>query len=175
MNPGTSSIRMVPVRGLRLLWLLLLVATATIGAAWYFQLVLGYLPCELCFKERIPYYVGIALAALGLLSAALTGRSVPPRLFALLAGLTFLAGAGLGFYHAGVEWHFWAGPSDCTGSLSGLSGKAGDLMSAMQSTRVVACDEAHWWFLGLSFAGWNAVISAFLALLGFGAFLRLRP
>ncbi|HAH66070.1 MAG TPA: disulfide bond formation protein B, partial [Rhizobiales bacterium] len=28
---------------------------------------------------------------------------------------------------------------------------------------VIRCDEASWRFLFLSFAGWNAVVSAFLA------------
>jgi disulfide bond formation protein DsbB len=34
----------------------------------------------------------------------------------------------------------------------------------------VACDEAAWRFFGLSFAGWNAVLSLLLAgLAGYGA------
>ena len=30
-------------------------------------------------------------------------------------------------------------------------------------TPIIRCDEASWRFLWLSFAGWNAVVSAFLA------------
>ena len=29
-------------------------AAATVGAAWVYQ-SLGYAPCELCLKERLPY------------------------------------------------------------------------------------------------------------------------
>ncbi|MGZ8417342.1 MAG: disulfide bond formation protein B, partial [Methyloceanibacter sp.] len=37
-------------------------------------------------------------------------------------------------------------------------------------TPIIRCDEASWRFLGLSFAGWNAVASAFLAAVAaFGA------
>jgi disulfide bond formation protein DsbB len=40
-------------------------------------------------------------------------------------------------------------------------------------TPVIRCDEASWWFLGLSFAGWNAVVSAALAAIAaFGATRR---
>jgi disulfide bond formation protein DsbB len=40
-------------------------------------------------------------------------------------------------------------------------------------TPVIRCDEAPWHFLGLSFAGWNAVVSAALALVAlFGATRR---
>jgi disulfide bond formation protein DsbB len=40
-------------------------------------------------------------------------------------------------------------------------------------TPVIRCDEASWRFLGLSFAGWNAMVSAGLALVAaFGATRR---
>ena len=74
----------------------------------------------------------------------------------------FLANAGLGVYHAGVEWKFWAGPDTCA-AAQGLSTSAGGLLESIEKTRVVRCDEAPWHFLGLSFAGWNVLISLALA------------
>jgi len=161
-----------PARGLAPLWLLALVAIATIGGAWYSQLVVGFIPCELCLKQRIPYYVGIPVALIGIVLAAmgLTGRTV--RWFALAAAAVFLVSIGLGAYHAGVEWHFWLGPADCGGGAA-TPGKVGDLLSAMQSARIVSCTEAAWRFLGISFAGWNAIVSALLAALGLTSFVRL--
>ena len=41
--------------------LVALAAAATVGGAWLFQLA-GYSPCELCLKQRVPYYVGVPLA-----------------------------------------------------------------------------------------------------------------
>src|SRR5215470_9678892 len=88
---------------------------ATILGAWFFQYVLHYLPCPLCFEQRKPYYIAIPLALIVALAAA---RSAPRRLviggLGLLA-LIMLVSAGLGVYHAGIEWQFWAGPADCTG------------------------------------------------------------
>ena len=76
--------------------------------------------------------------------------------------------AGLGAYHSGVEWGFFAGPSDCGGGSGAAAGSVGDFMNQLQTTRVVSCTEAAWRFLGLSLAGWNVLIS-----LGLAAFAAL--
>ena len=69
-----------------------------------------------------------------------------------------LGNAGLGTYHSGVEWGFWQGPTDCTGPVVNL-GSAGDLLSRLDTVKVVRCDEVQWRFLGLSLAGYNVLIS----------------
>jgi disulfide bond formation protein DsbB len=131
---------------------------ATILGAYFFQYVLGYLPCPLCFEQRIPYYIAVPLA----LVVALAATWSAPRP-AVIGGLALLAlimavSTGLGVYHAGVEWKWWPGPADCSGPLSGM-GSAGDLLQRMQSQTVVRCDDAAWRFLGISLAGYNALIS----------------
>ena len=140
----------------------LVVAAATIAGAWYFQLVLGLQPCPLCLEQRYAYYLAIPLAALTALAA---GQNAPRSL--LIAGLAVLAlaalaNAVLGAYHAGVEWKFWPGPSDCTGPVGNL-GSAGSLLDRLDTTKVVMCDEVQWTFLGLSLAGYNVLISLLMA------------
>jgi disulfide bond formation protein DsbB len=78
-----------------------------------------------------------------------------------------LWGAVIGAYHAGLEWHLWAGPTDCSGSLSGLSAN-GSLLEQLHSVNVVRCDQPSWRFLGISLAGYNVLIS--LALVAIAAF-----
>ena len=73
-----------------------------------------------------------------------------------------LCGAALAAYHAGVEWHFWAGPTDCSGPLSNLTAK-GSLLDQLRSVNVVRCDTVSWRFLGISLAGYNVLISLMLA------------
>ena len=80
----------------------------------------------------------------------------------LLVGAGFLANAGLGTYHAGVEWKFWPGPDTCAGAAQPLS-TGGGLLEDLAATRVIRCDEAPWQFLGLSLAGWNVAASLLLA------------
>jgi len=134
---------------------------ATIAAAWGFQVIGGFVPCKLCLEERWAYYAGLPLLLAGLLIA---GRALgPARLLFALAGVVFLAGAGLAIYHAGAEWNFWPGPTDCGGGVGPVT-DAGNLLAAMQHTRLVSCTEASFRLFGLSFAGWNVVMSLLVAL-----------
>jgi disulfide bond formation protein DsbB len=137
-----------------------IVATLTIGGALVFQHVLGYQPCKLCLEQRYPYYLGIPVA---LAAAFLPSRVARMCLYGLAA--IFLASAVLGAYHAGVEWGFWLGPSDCGGPSGAASGSVSDMLSQLNRIRVVSCTEAAWRFLGLSLAGWNVLISVGLAVL----------
>ena len=156
----------------RLIALAFVIGLGTIAAAWGYQIIGGYVPCKLCYQQRIPYYVGLPIL---LLALAVIGRNPSlSRLLAGLGGVVFLVGFGLGSYHAGAEWGFWPGPSDCGGGVGPVT-DAGSLLAQMRSTRIVSCTEATWRLFGLSFAGWNAALS--LAVCGLavtGALARRR-
>lgn len=135
---------------------------ATILGAWFLQYALDLKPCPLCLEQRIPYYVAIPLAVI----VAIAALRHAPRGY-LTAGLGALAlawliDAGLGTYHAGVEWKWWIGPTDCSGPLDSL-GSTKDLLQDLQTISPVRCDQAAWRFLGLSLAGYNVLISLALA------------
>jgi len=159
------------VTPLRIAVAILIIAAGSIAGAWIFQ-ALGYVPCELCLKERIPYYAGIVLAAFAALLSVSGRTRFLPAVFAGLA-VIFAAGAALGVYHSGVEWGFWPGPSDCTGAFDG-AGSVNDFLKQLQSVKVARCDVVSLRVFGLSLAVWNAAISIFLA--GLSAFaLTLNP
>jgi disulfide bond formation protein DsbB len=143
--------------------LILLIAAATIAGAWIFQ-AFGIAPCELCLSERIPYYVGVPVAALTLIFALRESKALMLVGFILLF-LIFAFSAGFGIYHAGVEWHFWEGPTACTGSTMTKATSMQDFMNQLRTVKVVRCDAVAIRILGLSLAGWNAVISAALAVI----------
>jgi len=141
-----------------------LIAAATIAGAWFFQLVLDIVPCPMCLEQRWAYYAVIPLAVL----IAVAAKAGVPRNL-LLAGLALIALAALcnaafGAYHAGVEWKFWAGPSSCTGPGLNLGG-GGSLLDQLDKVKVVPCDVVQWRFLGISLAGYNALISLLMAAL----------
>ncbi len=118
-------------------------------------------PCPLCLEQRYVYYLAIPLVALIALGAS---RGVSRRLLGLglvVLALALLANAGLGVYHAGVEWGFWQGPTDCTGPITDLGG--GSLLDSLNKVKVIRCDEVQWRFLGLSLAGYNVLISLAMA------------
>jgi disulfide bond formation protein DsbB len=146
-------------------------STVVVLGASFFQHVVGIPPCPLCLEQRIPHYIAVPLA---LVVALVAWRRAPPPLtalgFAALA-LAMLTAAGIGAYHAGVEWGFWAGPTDCTGEIAPF-GNAGSLLSQMQTTSVIRCDVVLFRFLGLSLAGWNAVMSTGLALVALWGLAR---
>ncbi len=131
----------------------------TILGAWGFELIGGYEPCELCLGQRIPYYVGLPLLVL-----IIGGWSkIPAKLriaMTLVVAAIFLWSTYLGAFHAGVEWKFWPGPTACAGTGEGLDFSA---LSSINDARVVPCDDPEFRFLGLSFAGYNALISALIA------------
>jgi disulfide bond formation protein DsbB len=140
---------------------LLALATAghigLLGGAFLFQFA-GYAPCTMCLWQRWPHAAAIVLGV-----AALAG--LWPRAMAALAAVAALVTGGIGVFHAGVEQGWWEGPSSCTGGGDGLSGLSGaDLLSVETAETIVMCDEIVWQ-LGLSMAGWNAVISFGLAAL----------
>jgi disulfide bond formation protein DsbB len=130
------------------------ISAALILGALGFQYIGGYPPCEMCMWQRYPHFAAIVAGLGG--GLLLTNGALPQNLAKPIAALTalFVAATGLiGVYHAGVEWHWWAGPSACTGSVIQLAGKL-DL-----NAHVVSCDHAAWRLFGISMAGYNAVIS----------------
>jgi disulfide bond formation protein DsbB len=139
-----------------------IIAAATLAGAWFFELVLDIRPCPLCLEQRYAYYLIFPVAALLVIA---TVKRAPRPL--LLAGfgivvLAALANAWLGGYHAGVEWKFWQGPTDCSGPIGNL-GSAGNLLERLDTVKVIRCDEVQWRFLGLSLAGYNVLISLLIA------------
>jgi disulfide bond formation protein DsbB len=149
------------------------IAAATLAGAWFFQLVLGLVPCPLCLEQRYAYYLAVPLGALVVVAAA---KDAPRGV--VLAGLALLAlaafgNAGLGAYHAGVEWKFWPGPTECTGPVGNL-GSAGNLPERLDTVKVIRCDEVQWTFLGLSLAGYNVLISLLMAAIALWGLVSAR-
>jgi disulfide bond formation protein DsbB len=154
--------------------LILVGGLAAILAAWGFELIGGYAPCKLCLEQRTPYYVGLPLVLVALVSNRLGAPSWLARACLVLAGLAFAYGAALGIYQAGAQWSFWQGPTDCGATRGGgVPTSAMDLLSDMGKTRIPSCTDVDWRMFGLSFAGWNAVVSGGIVLLAaWGTFAR---
>ncbi len=136
-------------------------SVALLLGAWGFQYLGGLAPCKMCIWQRYPH---AAAALIGAVALALPRVTVLPLLGALAAATT----AGIGVYHAGVEQKWWEGPSSCTSSdIGGLS--TTELMDQIMNAPLVRCDDIPWEMLGLSMAGWNAVLSAGLVLVWLAA------
>jgi disulfide bond formation protein DsbB len=141
----------------------LFAAAGVILAALAFEHLGGYEPCPLCVQQRYAYYFAIPTLFVALMLVAAERTRLAAALF-LAVALAFGANAALGSYQAGAEWKLWPGPESCAASSQPLSNSVDELAKRLAETRPVACDVPSWMFLGLSFAGWNAVASLFLAL-----------
>ncbi|MCB1330884.1 MAG: disulfide bond formation protein B [Maritimibacter sp.] len=109
-------------------------STLSIAGAWTFQL-LGYAPCQLCYWQRGPHY---AIIVIGFIALAARWYWL-----AWVGAVLAAATSAIGFYHSGVERHWWPGPASCTGSgVSGLSTE--DLVGQLTQAPLVRCDEIPW-------------------------------
>ena len=144
------------------------VSLVLIVGALLFQYVGHYPPCEMCHWQRWPH---IAVAVIGLGGGALlAGGIMPARSAPILAALAVLGVAvsgALGVFHAGVEWHFWPGPAACSSSYV-----PGQVVDFTHMGHVPMCDRAAWRLLGISMAGYNALISLGTASLGAFGLMR---
>lgn len=152
--------------------LILFVMVFAILTALGFEIIGGYMPCKLCLKERTAYYIGIPLTIflVALLARHISGIIV--RLIFVILTLLMLYNLGVSIYHAGAEYKFWSGPTDCSAAATAITVDANNLLANLNSKKPPSCDTAAGYFLGLSFAGWNAVCCFLLMILGFvGAFI----
>ena len=150
-------------------------AVGAISAAWIFQWI-GYEPCHLCLDQRIPYYIGVPLMLIAIISEVAEGPKWLARAALVLVAVAFFCGAVIAVYQAGAQWGFWKLIEDCTADTSfAMPTQAGQLLGNLDKAHVVDCTKITWSFLGLSFAGWNAIVSTGLTVLSlFGGLLLPR-
>ena len=138
--------------------LALLVPSALLAGAYGSQYLGGLHPCEMCYWQRWPHFAAIAFA---LVALAMRGAADRGRSFVWLAALAIMVSGGIGVYHAGVELGIFEGLTQCSTGAAG--GSTEDILADIMATPLIRCDEVQFSFLGISMAGWNAIIS-----LGFG-------
>lgn len=130
--------------------LALLIPGLLLGGALVSQYVGGLYPCELCWFQRYPHAVAIVLAVLAFV---VPGRALQ-RVLVALAALAVLVSGAIGVFHAGVEYHWWQGFTECTSTMTGPV-----TLESIMKAPIVRCDVAQWRLGGISLAGFNAVFS----------------
>ncbi len=124
---------------------------ALLAGAYVSEYGFGLYPCEMCWWQRYPHFVALGLAALAYLAA-------PARLWIALAAACLLVSAGLGAFHAGVEYGWWSGLTSCARVVPSEPG--GSALEAIMNTPLVSCDQPQWTLAGISLAGFNFLFSA---------------
>ncbi len=127
---------------------------ALLVGAYVSEYGFGLFPCEMCWWQRYAHFAALVLALAGWLKRSLWWVTV-------LAGIALALSAGIGLFHAGVEYHWWQGLTRCSADLFA---DGGDPLDAIMNAPSVRCDAAQWSLLGISLAGWNFLISGAAAL-----------
>jgi disulfide bond formation protein DsbB len=132
----------------------LLLPLALLGGAFGSQYFGGLYPCEMCWWQRWPHAAAIILAALAFTAPANAQRS---RMLTLLAAFAIAISGAIGVYHAGVEAKIFEGFTTCTALVRG--GTTAELLKQITHAPLIRCDQVQFRFLGISMAGWNAILS----------------
>lgn len=170
-----------------------IISGGALSFAYYAQYAWGMEPCVLCVYQRIPYWITFLLSGarfLGTRSLLNVSELIPhsgvsmifsgiswvlhflKRYYLLLCTLVFMSGAGIAFYHSGVEMKFFPAPISCSGvkKIKGLS--VADLEKALMARPAVRCDQVALRILGFSATQWNFLI--FLGLFGVSGLLWIK-
>jgi len=158
---------MLPTRGFPAA--VLAASAVVLGAALASQYWGGLAPCELCLIQRWPWGAAIVISFV----ATMVGSRPALPWVALLLALVFVVSVGLALYHVGVEQHWFAGPTACSGAAT-----AADTVEALKAQilrqQPVRCDEPAWSLWGVSLAGWNLLASILMFGFCLAAFLQRR-
>ena len=137
-------------------YLLIIISVIAITSALIAEYIFNLQPCELCLKQRHPYYLIVVV------SLIIFFIPVFQKLFLyILIQLGTIYGIFYSVWHVGVENKLLKGPSGCTAGLSSSLNTA-DLKEQILNKQVISCDEVVWSFFGISAASLNTMILLFI-------------
>lgn len=144
-------------------------AVIALGTAYIAQYAFGYDPCVLCLYQRVPYAI---IGVIGILTLFFIE---PEKMHwvVLFSTIVLLIGAGIAFYHVGVEQKWWISIAPCGGGTGGIS-TTQDLLRDLQGKPPASCGDAEWTLFGVSMATYNVAVSLALAGTSFGTWHRMR-
>jgi disulfide bond formation protein DsbB len=119
------------------------IALASVAFALVAQHFYDVQPCILCLYERYFYWGIVFTGILGLLNFY-------PRFAFYLSGLILAGGVALGFYHLGVELHWWQGTDACHGVATHTAKTIEELRALLKAKPMARCDQPNWFILGIS-------------------------
>ncbi|MGB5076592.1 MAG: disulfide bond formation protein B [Sphingorhabdus sp.] len=133
-------------------WLALGLPAALLLGAYGAQYLGGLFPCEMCWWQRYPHFAAVAIA----MAALVVANPVYRNALVALSALAIATSGLIAGFHAGVEYGWWEGLTQCTSSISGTGD---DLLRSIMNAPLIRCDVAPWSLFGISLAGFNFLLS----------------
>ena len=141
------------------------IISLAIISALIIQYWLGVEPCQLCFYQRIPYFLAIPL----IVKILFFKKYEKITLFILF--LIFITSAVLAFYHFGIEQGFFSESFVCKAEdLSGTLSK--EQLLEQLNKNSISCKDVSFRVLGLSLATINTILSIILSVIFLKLFLN---
>ena len=132
--------------------LLFVISVISISSALIAEYLFNLKPCELCLKQRHPYYfILISLVLIFLL------QKLNKIWLYLIIQFASIYGLFYSIWHVGVENKILKGPAGCSAMLTS-SENTTDLKAQILSKQVISCDEVIWSFFGISAASINTIV-----------------
>lgn len=166
-----SLLNSIPITNRQIPWLIFAISLTALVCALIFEHIGGLAPCDLCVKQRMPYWVLIPVSLVAAIMSREANLGLIPVVLIAICTLAALSNLGIAGYHAGVEYKWWEGPQGCTGGGL-MAGSIEQFQQELAGVKVPRCDEIPWSLFGISMAGYNFLISGLLANLGALALLR---
>ncbi len=135
-------------------WLALVMPIFLLGGALFSQYVMGLHPCEMCYWQRWPHWAALLFAVLGFAAR----KESWSDLLIIVAAIAIAISGLIGAFHAGVEYGWWEGITTCASNVAPAA-SADEMLANITNAPLIRCDVPQWTLWGISFAGYNFLLS----------------
>ncbi len=133
-------------------YLVTLFSVVALASAFIAEFYFNLAPCEMCLKQREPYYIIIV----GFIIIRML-KWQDRIWFYLGVQLIIIYGLFYSIWHVGIENKLLSGPAGCSDGLN-ITNNASDLKEQILSKPVINCEDVAWSIFGLSAATINSLL-----------------
>ena len=139
------------------LQILFIMSILILGTAFIIEYVFGYMPCNLCKIERIPYGLSIIIL---IVNYNFKGNQI---FYSVLLMLVFSFSTIISIYHLGIEQGFFEESTVCATKNLNLLTKEEVLKSLNELS--ISCKDVAFKVFGLSLTNYNIIMSVLMFLI----------
>ena len=133
-------------------YLVTLFSIIALGSAFIAEFYFNLAPCEMCLKQREPYYIII----LGFIFITIV-RWQERVWFYIGVQIISIYGLFYSVWHVGIENQLLSGPAGCSSGLD-VTNNLSSLKEQILSKPVINCEDIAWSIFGLSAATINSLL-----------------
>lgn len=152
---------------------IIFVSAVIVASLFFLDHILKIPVCPLCFIQRPSWYIILIVLPLNFLIKSRLQLFINTSIVSLLLLFTM----SYGIFQAGAEWKLWQGLASCGNIQQDIKNFIIPNISnsnLLQLPDYIPCSTDPWRFLGISFAGYNVLISLGLLIICFLIFNNIR-